>query len=64
MTDAERFIKLSDLKRKLNYIFKQYGVPLQMKNIYLNEIGKLPYTVAMELEKTLKTDETESEETE
>ena len=55
MTDKDRFIRYSDIKRKLRYIFKQYGVPQQMQKVYLDAMEKLPYTLKAKLEQILQT---------
>lgn len=59
MTDKDRFIRYSDIKRKLRYIFKQYGVPQQMQKVYLDAMEKLPYTLKAKLEQTLQTEKKE-----
>lgn len=50
----EKFIKISDLKKKLNYIFREYGVSPQMRKTINEAINKIPYTIKGDLETTLK----------
>ncbi len=41
---AEKYVKLSDVKKKLNYIYRTYGVVQQMKQVISDALGKIPYT--------------------
>ena len=50
----EKFIKISDLKKKLNYIFREYGVNPQMRKTINEAINKIPYTIKGDLETTLE----------
>lgn len=51
---TEKFIKISDLKKKLNYIFRVYGVSPQMRKTINEAINKIPYTIKGDLETTLE----------
>lgn len=51
---TEKFIKISDLKKKLNYIFRSYGVNPQMRKTINEAINKIPYTIKGDLETTLE----------
>ena len=57
MSDKEKFVKLSDVKNKLNYAFKIYGTSNIVKNDVLERLNKLPYSVKAELETTLFVEE-------
>ena len=50
----EKYIKISDVMKKLNYIFRTYGTSLQMREQIKNAINKIPYVVKRELETTLE----------
>ena len=50
----EKYIKLSDVNKKLNYIFKSYGTTEYMKAIYRKAIKSIPYVVKSKLETTLE----------
>lgn len=50
----EKYIKLSDLRKKLNYIFKTYGTTRGMQEIYKKAIKSIPYVVKGGLETTLE----------
>ena len=54
---SKKYVELSALKAKLNYIFRAYGVSPQMKKKYIDSIDSLPYTVEAKLETTLDTTE-------
>lgn len=51
---TEKFIKISDLKKKLNYIFRSCGVNPQMRKTINEAIKKIPYTIKGDLETTLE----------
>lgn len=50
----DKYIKISDLKSKLNYIFRSYGVGKSTKEAINNVIRKIPYVVKEELETTIE----------
>ena len=50
----EKYIKISDLRKKLNYIFRTYGTTRGMQEIYKKAIKSIPYAVKGELETTLE----------
>jgi hypothetical protein len=50
----EKYVKLSDVKKKLNYIYRTYGVSQQMKKTVSDAIARIPYIVKGELETTLE----------
>ena len=50
----EKYIKLSDLRKKLNCIFRTYGTTRGMQEIYKKAIKSIPYVVKGELETTLE----------
>lgn len=41
----DKYIKISDLKSKLNYIFRTYGVGKATREAINNAISKIPYVV-------------------
>lgn len=51
---AEKYVKLSDVKNNLNYIYKAYAVTPQMKRRISDALARIPYTVKEELEATLE----------
>lgn len=51
---SEKYIKISDVMKKLNYIFRAYGTSPQMKEQIRDAIRKIPYVVKGELETTLE----------
>lgn len=51
---TEKFIKISDLKKKLNYIFRSYGVSPQTRKTINEAINKIPYAIKGDLETTLE----------
>lgn len=51
---TEKFIKISDLKKKLNYIFRVYGISPQTRKTINEAINKIPYTIKGDLETTLE----------
>lgn len=51
---ADKFVKLSDAKRKVNYILTRNGSSPQTRRNVSDALGKLPYTVKAELESTLE----------
>ena len=53
----KKYVELSALKAKLNYLFRVYSVSPQMKKKYIDRINSLPYTVEAKLETTLDTTE-------
>lgn len=54
----DKYIKISDLKSKLNYIFRSYGVGKATREAINNVISKIPYVVKGELETTIESDGT------
>ena len=50
----EKYVKLSDVKKKLNHIYRTYGVSPQMKKTISDALARIPYTVKGELETTLE----------
>lgn len=54
MTDKEKYINVADVKRKLRYIFKSYGVGSYVKEKVEAMIDNLPYNVKGDLETTLE----------
>lgn len=58
---ADKYIKLSDLKKKLNYIYRAYGTSKQMRETINVTIGRIPYVVKGELETALETYDTDSD---
>ncbi len=53
---VEKYVKLSDVKKKLNYICRTYGVVQRIKQRISDALAKIPYTVKGELETTLETE--------
>jgi len=53
MTGKEKYINVADVKRKLRYIFKSYGVGGYVKEKVEAMIDNLPYNVRGNLETTL-----------
>ncbi len=51
---TEKYVKLSDVKKKLNYTYRVYGVSQKIKQTISNSLGKIPYTVKGELETTIE----------
>lgn len=58
---ADKYIKLSDLKKKLNYIYRACGISKQMRKTVNVTIGRIPYVVKGELETALETYDTDSD---
>lgn len=56
---TEKYMKLSDIKKKLNYVYKKFGVCPQMKQTISNALTRIPYVVKGELETALKADSVE-----
>ncbi len=54
---AEKYVKLSDIKKKLNYICRKYGVVPCVKQEISDALAKIPYTVKEELEATLEVED-------
>ena len=54
MKMAEKYVKLSDVKKKMNYICRTYLSSPQIKQRISDALAKIPYTVKEELEATLK----------
>ncbi len=50
----EKYVKLSDVKKKLNYIYRTYGVSPQMKRTISDALARIPCAVKGELETTLE----------
>ncbi len=50
----DKYVKLADVKRKLRYIFKAYGVGGFVKEKVEKTLGNLPYSVKGDLETTLE----------
>lgn len=46
----EKYVKLSDVKKRLNYIFRTYGVSQKMKKYINDGIDRVPYITKSELE--------------
>ncbi len=55
----EKYVKLSDVKKKLNYIYRVYGVSPQMKQTITDALARVPYVVKGELETTLEAEPVE-----
>lgn len=53
MADKEKYINVADVKRKLRYIFKAYGVGGFVREKVEVMIDNLPYSVKGDLETTL-----------
>lgn len=54
MNEKEKYVKLSDVKKKLNYIYRTYGVSPQMKQTISNALTRIPYAIKGELETVLE----------
>lgn len=54
MTDKGKYINVADVKRKLRYIFKAYGVGGFVREKVEVMIDNLPYSVKGDLETTLE----------
>lgn len=50
----DKYVKLADVKRKLRYIFKAYGVGNLVKEKVEKTLVNLPYSVKGDLETTLE----------
>ncbi len=50
----DKYVKLADVKRKLRYIFKAYGVGSFVREKVERALNNLPYSVKGDLETTLK----------
>ena len=50
----DKYVKLADVKRKLRYIFKVYGVNGFVKEKISRALNNLPYSVKGDLETTLE----------
>lgn len=50
----DKYVKLADVKRKLRYIFKAYGVNDFVKEKIKRALNDLPYSVKGDLETTLE----------
>lgn len=50
---TEKYVKLSDVKKKLNYICRTYSLGQQIKQSMSDALAKIPCTVKGELETTL-----------
>ncbi len=50
----DKYVKLADVKRKLRYIFKAYGVNSFVKEKITRALNNLPYSVKGDLETTLE----------
>lgn len=50
----EKYVKLSDVKKKLNYIYRVYGVSQKIKQTISSALEKIPYTMVGELEVVLE----------
>lgn len=50
----DKYVKLADVKRKLRYIFKAYGVNDFVKEKIKRALNNLPYSVKGDLETTLE----------
>lgn len=51
---AKKYVALSDVKKKLNYIYRKHGVVPCIKQEISDALAKIPYTVKEELEATLE----------
>lgn len=51
---TEKYMKVSDIKKKLNYIYRKCGVCPQMKQTISNVLTEIPYVVKGESETALK----------
>lgn len=51
---ADKYVKLADVKRKLKYIFKAYGVGGFVKEKVEKALNNLPYSVKGDLETALE----------
>ena len=51
---ADKYVKLADVKRKLRYIFKVYGVGGFVREKVERALNNLPYSVKGDLETTLE----------
>ncbi len=51
---SEKYVKLSDVKKKLNYICRTYSLDQQIKQRISDALAKIPYTVKGKLETTLE----------
>lgn len=59
MTDKGKYINVADVKRKLRYIFKSYGVGGFVREKVEMMIDNLPYSVKGNLETTLEVEKDE-----
>ncbi len=50
----DKYVKLADVKRKLRYIFKTYGVGSFVREKIERTLNNLPYSVKGDLETTLE----------
>ena len=51
---TEKYVKLTDVKKKVNYILKRNGSSPQTQRSIKDALNNLPYTVKAELETTLE----------
>ena len=51
----DKYVKLADVKRKLRYIFKAYGVGSFVREKVERALNNLPYSIKGDLETTLET---------
>lgn len=51
---TEKYVKLADVKRKVNYILTRSGCSPQTQKAVKDAINNLPYTVKAEIETTLE----------
>lgn len=56
LTDTEKYVKVSDVKRKLNYVFRTYQMPKSMRDEFYKCFDRVPYCVKGDLETSLPTD--------
>lgn len=50
----DKYVKLSDVKRKVNYILKRNGSSPQTQRDIKDALNNLPYTLEAEIESTLE----------
>lgn len=56
----DKYVKLADVKRKLRYIFKAYGVGSSVREKIERTLNNLPYSVKGDLETTLEAADVQS----
>lgn len=56
----DKYVKLTDVKRKLRYIFKAYGVGSSVREKIERTLNNLPYSVKGDLETTLEAADVQS----